>query len=234
MNEADNPKYTNAYNALEVGITTFSARNINLQRNAAKAANSLENKTINALEFGTRDGGTAKYFLEHYPLMKLKCIDIDSESLNVAKQSLSYTNRVKFENKDFLKYNKNHSEDNSYDLVFGVFVTHNFDDAIKISFLEKSFELLKKNGLLVLGDVMLYDHEDRNTAMWAKDYSMLEELSEEDKKWWKNHFDNYDNKYSRQSKWYLSQMTNNHEKSNFMSAKINYRDGFWTVITAEK
>ena len=81
---------------------------------------------------------------------------------------------------------------------------------------------------------MLYDHEDRNTAMWAKDYSMLEELSEEDKKWWKNHFDNYDNKYSRQSKWYLSQMTNNHEKSNFMSAKINYRDGFWTVITAEK
>jgi SAM-dependent methyltransferase len=224
-----------SYDALEQGETLFARRNHEFQKANADAAGFLEGQEIKALEFGIGTGGSAKYFLARFPQMHLTGIDIDPAVLKIAQLTLapqlgqggpaSYEGRLDLQQKSLESFNS----PSIFDLVYGVFVTHNFEDDKKRDMMEKGLSLLKPGGILLLGDVMTYSDSRANKDMWRRDYKMIEELDSADYEFWKNHFDQFDSKFSSPVAWHLRTL-----EQLASSAEATYRDGFWTVIRAHK
>ena len=101
-----------SYSAIENGKTIFSARNLSFQKAAALSASFLEDRVVNALEFGVGEGTTAKYFSEVLPKMNLISLDVDSEAIQAARKNLSRY-QITFLEEDFLQHTVK-----NYDLIF--------------------------------------------------------------------------------------------------------------------
>lgn len=229
----------NNYKAIEQGETLFARRYARMQRNAAHAAAHLKDKKIEALEFGVGTGGTTPYFLDALPNMHLVCVDKDKDALGKAALSLEqHAGRIEFMNHDFAAAPRSaYRAQDGYDLIFGVFVVHNFDDKGKREVLAKTHELLKPGGTLVIGDVMTYMNPEANKRAWAADYEMLNELPQEERTWWIEHFSRFDRPLAQSSEWYFDTLVMKNSTGlgvGFWSAEITNRDDFWTVMRATK
>ncbi len=211
----------NTYRAIDTGKTVFANR-YHLFQQAIGTAIARSHYTWKGLEFGCGDGGTTAYIPEKLRLF-FTAIDVDESALEIAAKKPELS-KVRFRKKDFLKIRSG-----DYGTVVAGFVVHNFPNPEKIKFIQKASDITCPGGMLILGDVMTFDNPDRTMKEWISDYDMLKELPVKQKKWWERHFSEYDRPMSAPASWYETAM-----KVCGFEPEIEYRDGFWTVISGRK
>ncbi len=105
-------------------------------------------KNLRILELAAGTGAASKDFLQSFAYSEYILSDISSEYLNVAKKKIK---------KPSTKFITTPAEslpfqDNSFDLVFSVYLFHEIPTTIREKVLKESFRVLKKNGVLGICD----------------------------------------------------------------------------------
>ncbi len=115
---------------------------------------------IKILEIGSWEGDLSKYILKTNPLIKLDCLDISQEMLDLSKPLLSaYLDRINFICEDALKYLE--TTDIKYDIITSAWTLHNFTSDDRNKVIEKIYEKLSSSGKFILLDKIYPDIEEQ-------------------------------------------------------------------------
>lgn len=105
---------------------------------------------IKIIELGCGTGIATYNIKKRYPNAHLKCIDMSSEMLNIAKNKLKAFPNIKYELADFTKYQFKEK----YDAVVSFLsLMYLGDDESRKSIFKKAYNALKVGGIFIAGEV---------------------------------------------------------------------------------
>jgi len=123
------------------------------------------NSELKILEFGSGEGDLTKYCLEQNKLIKIDCLDVSKEMIDLSKQFLSeFLNRITFITEDISDYLKR--IDFKYDIITSSWPIHNFTWEEKKSVLEKIHSALSTNGKLLLMEKIYPDNSEEKKKLF--------------------------------------------------------------------
>jgi ubiquinone/menaquinone biosynthesis C-methylase UbiE len=113
-----------------------------------------DKKDILIADFCCGTGKNSKMLSERLSITKATLIDINEQFLEIAKKS-GFHIPVETINKDILLANLNPEND----LVISMFAYHHVPDNQKMKYVGQVQNALKANGILILGEIYMPDHE---------------------------------------------------------------------------
>lgn len=115
---------------------------------------------LKILEIGSWEGDLSKYILKSNPLIKMDCLDVSQEMIDLSKPLLSeYLDRINFLCEDALTYLE--KTNIKYDIITSAWTLHNFTLEDRSKVLEKIYEKLSSGGKFILLDKIYPDIEEQ-------------------------------------------------------------------------
>lgn len=110
---------------------------------------------IKIIEFGCGTGMVTRGIKKRYPNAHLKCIDMSSEMLDIARDKLKAFSNIKYELADFTKYQFKEK----YDVIVSFLsLMYLGSDESRKSIFKKSYNALKPGGIFIAGEVNISDN----------------------------------------------------------------------------
>lgn len=121
-------------------------------------------KDVKILEIGSGEGDSTKYILENNPSIKIDCLDISKEMIELSKKFLlDYSSRINFIAEDAVDFlNK---IDFKYDIIFSVWTIHNFTWKEKINTFKKIYSSLNSGGTFFFMDKVYPDDKKKSIEL---------------------------------------------------------------------
>ena len=107
-------------------------------------------KNTKVLEFGS---GTGNLTSKINNCKSIMCIDLSEKMEEESKEKCSHLKNKTFRKSDFLEFFTNNNED--FDLIISSYALHHLTDEEKKLFLRKSKNILRTNGKIIIGDLMV-------------------------------------------------------------------------------
>jgi len=123
---------------------------------------------IKIIELGCGTGMVSRGIKKRYPNAHLKCIDMSSEMLNVAKNKLKEFSNIDYELADFTKYKFKEKYDA---VVSSLSLMYLNGDKARKSIFSKVYNALKPGGIFIAGEVNISNHkyfQDIHMKQWIK------------------------------------------------------------------
>ncbi|GAA0177845.1 MerR family transcriptional regulator [Clostridium sediminicola] len=126
---------------------------------------------VNVLDIGVGTGNLSrKYLDEGYNIIG---IDQSRKMLNVAKQKFP---KLKVRLGEFLKIPFNNSK---FDIIVSTYAFHHLNDVEKNMAIKEMIRVLKDDGMIVIGDMMFENEEEKENLMSGFSNEQIEEIEDE-------------------------------------------------------
>jgi putative AdoMet-dependent methyltransferase len=127
------------------------------------------------LDLGSGTGNTIDNLSSDFE--KIFCVDISDEMLKIAKEKLSKRKNIVFVKSDLLDV-LDQVKEMSIDTIISTYAVHHLTQEEKHCLLEKTYNLLPKNGKIVFGDLM-FKNKEYEEEMRVKYPDLIEDFNDE-------------------------------------------------------
>lgn len=128
---------------------------------------------INILEVGAGTGLFTKHLIERMSNISLDCLEIDAECFDILEERISRLKEITDQKNSTVRVLKKDSRTyidpyKKYDYVISVFADHHIKPLDQVMYFTNIAKNLKPNGMFIVGDEFLRNHDENNVLEWKK------------------------------------------------------------------